>query len=176
MLQLQSERLLLMALSYEQLYTLSIDRGRLEGELQLSPSRLEVNSPYDFIGGLNEAIGSFMLKNVQLSPEQYMWYTHWLIVEKDTRLTVGGIGLNGLPDENGEVMIGYFIDRRSEGKGYATEAVQLLVNWIKQHQMLKAVIADTLTDGLGSQRVLQKAGFTFRGKVEEGLRWECKVK
>jgi RimJ/RimL family protein N-acetyltransferase len=176
MFQIQTERLSLVALSYEQLLLLNESRTSLEKQLGLTISDFEVNSPYDFIGGLQEAINNFMLHNVRQHPENFQWYTHWLIIERSTQLTVGGIGASGLPDPKGEVMIGYFIDAKSEGKGYATEAVKGLTAWMQGHPELRAIIADTLIDGFASQRVLQKAGFEVQGSSEDGLRWEWKRK
>jgi ribosomal-protein-alanine N-acetyltransferase len=95
-------------------------------------------------------------------------------VERSSRLIVGGIGVNGLPDAEGQAMIGYFIDKKSEGRGYATEAVQCFSDWIFTHPDARAIVADTLVDGRGSQRVLEKSGFVLAGETEEGIRWEKK--
>ena len=78
----------------------------------------------------------------------------------------------GLPDENGQVLLGYYIYGKFEGKGYMTEALVVFLEWIFLNPDVKLVVADTLEDGYGSQKVLKKNGFVFAGPSDEGLRWQ----
>jgi len=117
----------------------------------------------------------YQIISQRTDPNDYEWYSHWIIILKEENLTIGGIGANGLPDSNGEVIIGYYIDKKYEGRGFATEALQAFVGWMILNQDVKCVIADTLVNNLASQRVLQKNVFVLRGPVEEGLRWEKKI-
>lgn len=160
-----------MALSLEEVTILSESRNKLESFLGLHSSNLQLNADDSFLEELSSAISGYILPMVKANPSNYQWFTHWLIVNKLENITIGGIGCNGLPDENGQVMIGYYIDKKYENKGYATEATNCLLQWLLKNPDLKSVIADTLTDGIQSQKVLQKAGFTLVGPVEEGLRW-----
>jgi ribosomal-protein-alanine N-acetyltransferase len=89
------------------------------------------------------------------------------ILNSEKRI-VGGTGVSGLPNENGEVQIGYFTDERYYNRGIATEATTGLCNWAFLHPDIKAVVANTLVDGFASQRVLQKCGFELQGENEEG--------
>jgi [ribosomal protein S5]-alanine N-acetyltransferase len=174
---IQTNRLRLIPLSYDQLQALSVSRQKLEKLLGLSISDFKLNAPDSFLEEFNDVIQHIFLQKVTENPQAYLWYTHWIIVENESNLTIGGMGARGETDANGENMIGYFIDQKSEGKGYATEAVIHFCEWMfQQDRALKTVLADTLADGLGSQRVLQKAGFIFDSAVEEGLRWRLKPK
>jgi len=161
-----------MPLSLDSLILLSESRNKMEASLGLTLSNFELNAPPAFLEEFDFMIKNYLIEKVKENPENYSWYTNWIIVESDTNLTVGGIGTRGITDEEGENMIGYFIDKKSEGKGYATEAVVGFTAWIfKASPILKTIWADTLTDGLASQLVLKKAGFIFDSNVEEGLRW-----
>ncbi|MES2655619.1 MAG: GNAT family N-acetyltransferase [Bacteroidota bacterium] len=171
MYQIQSERLILMALSCEEVTILSESRNKLESFLGLNFSNLQLNADDSFLEELSTAITEFILPMVKANQDHFQWFTQWLIVNKLENITIGGIGCNGLPDKNGEVMIGYYIDKKYENKGYATEATSCLIQWMSENPDLKSIIADTLPDGIQSQKVLQKAGFKLLGSVEEGIRW-----
>lgn len=171
MFQIQSERLSLLALSYDELILLSQSRHTLDTSLGLTLSDFRLNFDGSFMEKFDEVLESHLIPGVQSHPDTFQWYTHWLIVERKDNITAGGIGVFGEPDKNGEVMLGYFIDEKYEGKGIATESVKLLAGWLFQNPELKAIVAHTLVDGYGSQKVLQKNGFALEGKSEEGLKW-----
>jgi len=168
---ISSERLDLVPLSYTQLLLLDKSRNELEIILGLGLTNFQFNSPYDFAGMFKASIHDHVIPAVKKHPQDFTWYTHWLIVNRSLKLTVGGIGASGLP-QNGEVMIGYFTEKNAEGKGFATEAVRCFTSWIMENPNVHTVIADTVTDGFASQKVLQKTGFLFSGTTEEGLRWK----
>lgn len=169
---LVSNRLQLIPLSLTDLYQLLISRSALETSLGLTLSNFELSADDAFIREFEDAIEPYIIPHVAAHPDHWRWYTHWLIVHREQNLTIGGIGAAGLPDENGQVMIGYFVDRKFEGQQYTTEAVDCFLHWIFRDSGVKTVIADTPTEHVASQRVLQKNGFRLLGEVEEGLRWQ----
>ncbi len=64
------------------------------------------------------------------------------------------------PDDRGGFEIGYWVGRAYWGQGIATRALTLLL----EQEVLphgKAVSAKIMTENLGSQRVLEKCGFSF---------------
>jgi RimJ/RimL family protein N-acetyltransferase len=83
---------------------------------------------------------------------------HQQVVERATGLVVGGIGFHGPPD-GGAVEIGYGIVPSRQGRGYATEAVRLMVAMAWARPAVTAVTASTDLGNVASQRVLEKAGF-----------------
>ncbi|WP_234735413.1 GNAT family N-acetyltransferase [Tellurirhabdus bombi] len=119
----------------------------------------------------DEATAAYIIPKMEQMPERANWLTHWLIIHQQENRTIGGIGVSGFPDCEGATMMGYFIDRRYEGQGYATEAVSCLLKWLFACPDLQSVVADTLLDGIGSQTVLQRNDFFLEGRTEEGLRW-----
>lgn len=80
---------------------------------------------------------------------------------------IGTIGFFGPPDEQGEVTIGYGLVPGARGFGYATEAVGRLVEFCRSQAGVRAVLADTATDNVASQRVLAKTGFEFVRETDE---------
>lgn len=65
---------------------------------------------------------------------------------------VGSADFKDVPNKDGEVEIGYGLGDGFRHHGYMTEAVQAM--------SVRHVIAETETDNLASQRILQRCGFT----------------
>jgi hypothetical protein len=171
MFPLTSNRLRLIPLTIEQLQLLAQSRAGLEAALGLAVSDMDFDGGQGLMEEFRAAIPSYVIPAVAAHPDHFAWYTHWLVVHEPLNLTIGGLGITVLPDAEGQVMIGYFIDKKFENAGFATEAVGCLLDWVFLDPAVGAVAADTLVDGLASQRVLRKNGFLPAGPSEEGLRW-----
>lgn len=158
---IESEHLELIPLTYEQLclYTKNIDL--LAENLNLKNCRIETEEP--FASGFVEAIENFWIPKAKENQAHYQWFTHWLIVLKESRETIGGIGLSGLPNEKGETETGYAMDLKHRNKGYMSEALGCLCDWALQQPNMKAVIAHTMPDGIISQKTLLNNGFELVG-------------
>ncbi|MBT2365508.1 GNAT family N-acetyltransferase [Streptomyces sp. ISL-10] len=65
--------------------------------------------------------------------------------------------------------LGYWIDAQYEGRGLATAAVELACRAADEDLGLHRVEAGTLLENAGSQRVLEKCGFTVVGTAAEYL-------
>lgn len=119
---------------------------------------------------LAKAYGN-MLSGCRRFPEQFLWYTAWLIMRQDTGEAVGDACFKGLPPD-GCPEIGYGILEGFWGRGYATEAVGALCRWALEQPGVRAVEAETVPENAASQRVLEKLRFTPTGESgEEGPRF-----
>jgi len=58
-------------------------------------------------------------------------------------------------------------DRASDGKGYVSDAVQLLVRYLFETRPLSRIRLVIHPDNLASQRVAQKCGFTREGTMRQ---------
>lgn len=164
MIELNTERLRLIPLNAESL-KLFIDNPK-EMELRLSLS--ESNS--FLIPELKQAMET-RLSKLLIDEENYIWYTNWLIVPKDKNCSVGGIMLKGLPNENGEVVIGYYTLPEYQGNGYMAETVNNMKNWLLNQMGVMYVIADTDKDNIPSHRVLEKLGAEMYKETDELYFW-----
>jgi RimJ/RimL family protein N-acetyltransferase len=97
----------------------------------------------------------------------------FVIVEKWSDLSVGGIGFKGSPNERGDVEIGYGICDSFQGRGVASEAVLAMCNIARRGA--RAVIAETERANVASQRVLEKCGFLSENPSDELIRWRKEV-
>lgn len=90
---------------------------------------------------------------------------------KDKNCTVGGIMLKGLPNENGEIVIGYYTLTEYQGNGYMTETINNMKNWLLNQSNVMYVIADTEKDNIPSHRVLEKSGAEMYKETDELYFW-----
>lgn len=112
-----------------------------------------------------EAIINDLLPNLEDSNKDPLFYTMWMIIEKNKRAIVGGICFHGEPDENGEIEIGYGTDYEYRNKGIMTEAIAGLIQWLKNDNRVKKIRAETEADNISSVRVLEKNHFNvFQSK------------
>ena len=111
-----------------------------------------------------------MLQGCMDHPEQWEWFTIWMIKSRDG-IHIGELSFKGLGSD-GSVEIGYGISEEFQGKGFAAEAVDAAVNWALGQPDVKCVEAETEPDNRASQRVLEKCGFIPTGVIgEEGPRF-----
>ncbi|MFE3575841.1 GNAT family N-acetyltransferase [Lysinibacillus sp. NPDC059133] len=164
MIELSTKRLRLIPLNAEYLDLLINEEETLEIELSLNSKEVFLDEE------LRQAL-KFRLSKVLEDEENYIWYTNWLIVSKEKNCIVGGIMLKGLPNEQGEVVIGYYTFPQYQGKGYMTETVRMMKDWLLRQSNVKYVVADTDKNNIASHKVLQKAGATLYSESEELYFW-----
>jgi len=77
---------------------------------------------------------------------------------------VGDCGWFGPADEDGEVEIGYGLAASARGRGLGTQAVQLLVDWVRTEGGARTVRAEVLPGNEPSLRLLARLGFEDTGE------------
>ncbi|RDY22556.1 N-acetyltransferase [Romboutsia maritimum] len=160
---IQTERLELISLTLEQLKLWIEDITKLEKELDCS---YKAESMEGFF--LEIVKGQYEIS--QKDPNNYLWHSFFFLIRKDDRVVVGSADFKDIPNENGDVEIGYGLGKEFEHKGYMTEAVKALCEWALKQNGVTSVIAETDLDGLASQRILERCGFK-QYKAGETLWW-----
>lgn len=112
----------------------------------------------------------YVYEQLRADPSSVGWWTY-LFVHAGDRVLVGEGGFKGKPGESDVVEIGYAIVPEYRQRGLATEAARGLAGWAFSHPNISAVVAETLPDGRGSIRVLEKLGMRFVGATDEVVRW-----
>ena len=116
-----------------------------------------------------------MLSGSLAHPEQWNWYAIW-VIELADGTHIGELCFKGL-EENGVAEIGYGIAERYQNQGFATEAVQAVVDWALKEPDVTVIEAEADANNIASQRVLEKCGFAPNGKMgEEGPRYAIRKK
>ncbi len=116
----------------------------------------------------------FLFKTCPSLEEEYEWFasygaTNFAILDEKDRL-IGVIGFRRMDTENKRVEIGYWIAREFQGKGYATEAVSLFLDFCFNTLGLNSVYARTNALNVASWKVLEKNGFVRFGTYPQA-RW-----
>lgn len=94
-------------------------------------------------------------------PKNYFWLSPRLVVVD--QVIVGMIGFKNLPDSNGSVEIGYGIIASQQRRGFATQAVNLLVKEGFSSNEIQMIMAYTIPSNSASWRVLEKNQFVKDG-------------
>jgi len=97
------------------------------------------------------------------------WYDgerdgEWFILETKDGKPVGQIMYS---PEGPHYKIGYIIHQSERGKGYCTEAVKILVDYLFMAKNTVRIQAQTNPRNIPSKRVLEKAGFTKEGVIRK---------
>ena len=94
-------------------------------------------------------------------------FTSWIFIEKSTNQVIGDGGYKGNPNPTGEVEIGYEIIESKRKKGYATEAINALIDWGITKPEIKCITAKCHENNIASQNLLQKLQFAWVDKEDE---------
>ena len=114
-----------------------------------------------------------MLEGCLQHPAEWEWYAIWMIELKDGT-HIGESCFKGL-SENGIAEIGYGILDEYQNQGYATEAVEAILEWAFQDSRVTAIEAETEEGNIASKRVLEKCGVIACGVMgEEAPRYIAK--
>lgn len=109
------------------------------------------------------------IARVETGKQPDPWQFGFAVIHKADNVLIGICGFPGPPDDNGVAEIAYTIAPAYQGKGYATEAAQVLIDFASSDPRVKTIRAHTLAESSGSTRVLEKCGFHRAGEsVDEG--------
>jgi RimJ/RimL family protein N-acetyltransferase len=158
-----TERLELVPLTLSQLKLWLYDISAFEKELNCSYR----GEP---LTGFMQEYVKAQIETITKDEGNYLFHTFWLIILKSDRIAVGSAAYKGVPNEHGEIEIGYGLGKEFEHNGYMTEAVREICNWGMEQEQVKNIIAETDMDGYASQRILQRVGFV-REEKENGCWW-----
>lgn len=109
---------------------------------------------YPFAGDL-AGLGALLRAYEQHGEQRPFGY--YKVSLRSNGTAVGGIGFKG-PPQGGIAEVGYGLAPSAREHGYATEALEAFVDLARTLD-IRALRADTTLDNVGSQRVLEKAGF-----------------
>lgn len=127
-------------------------------ELTEDPKLIFGDMPYPYL--LKDA--EFWIKKVSTLKDKYYFAIH----EKPTNKIIGFCWISIYP--NNEGLIVYGLEKSARGKGYATEAARLMIDFATKDLKLKKLIAETKGDNTASHNVLKKLGFNVVKKVKNG--------
>lgn len=163
---IQTERLILHPLSYQQLLKYIEADGSLEKELSLNKTSRIISQE------LKEALEQTILPNVADATKNFLFSTLWTAISKVELQMVGDLCIVGEPNEAGEIEIGYGTYDDFQGRGFMTEIVYGIIEWAKTQSLIKSIKAATEKTNIASHKVLQKNGFIVVGEDENYFHWK----
>lgn len=167
---IETERLILRPLTYEQLLKYGKSDNSLEEELNLE------KSPRSISPELREALDYGIIPNVADETQNYLFSTLWTIILKASKQMIGDVCFKGEPNLDGEIEISYGTHFEFRRKGYMTEAVSEMLKWAKKQPDVRKLLANTEKSNLSSQRVLRNNGFSQIVEADGIIYWEIRVK
>jgi [ribosomal protein S5]-alanine N-acetyltransferase len=152
-MKIYTERLVSIPLTKYQLETFTYKKRAFVEYFKLA------NLDYELSPELMEAIEVEFLP--MISDDEYYYYeTIWIIINKMTNKYIGSFCFKGMPNEFGEIEVGYGIDSKFRNQGYITEMLLAIIDFCKTEPNVKTIFAETDINNLPSIKVLGKAGFT----------------
>ncbi|WP_353483486.1 GNAT family N-acetyltransferase [Haliscomenobacter sp.] len=163
---IQTFRLNLLPLSYDQLQKYIKNDQSLEKELHLKNSTRSISPE------LKEALKETILPNVADPAKNYLYSTLWTIINRAERQMVADLCFVGEPNADGEIEIGFGTYEQHQGHGYMTEAVTGMIKWVREQAEVKSIFAQTEMGNFASMSVLQKNGFIQFSPEEKLSSWK----
>jgi [ribosomal protein S5]-alanine N-acetyltransferase len=157
---IETRRLIIRPLSYNELMKHISSPQAFADELGLKPSSSLIDEQ------TQEAILTDLLPNLSDATKNPLFYTMWIIIEKEENAIIGGICFHGEPDINGEVEIGYGTDDEYRNRGYMTETIAGMILWARENEKIRIINAETDKDNHSSIRVLEKNGFKMTWQAD----------
>lgn len=167
---IETERLIIKPLTYDQLVKYIKADNSLEVELNLNETSRTISPE------LKEAFEQTILPNVADTTKDYLYSTLWTVISKEANKMVGDICIVGEPNENGEIEIGYGTYDEFQKKGFMTEAVEGMISWAKSQPKILSIIASTEKENIASFTILLKNNFIKIGKTETLFNWKLQIK
>ena len=166
---IETERLILKPLTFEQLIKYSKCDNSLELELNLNLTSRTISEE------LKEALEETIIPNVGDKSKDYLYSTIWTAILKAENRMIGDLCTYGEPNADGEVEIGYGTYEEFQNKGFMTEIVTGIIEWIKTQKKVKSIIASTEKTNPASFRVLEKNNFIKIGETDNLFHWKFEM-
>lgn len=98
------------------------------------------------------------------------WF-QFVIIEQKSDSLIGDIGVHFLETDstNRQVEIGYTLDRNFRGKGYATEALTKIIDYLINHLNKHRIIASIDPANVKSIQLIERLGFRKEAHFIESL-------
>ena len=166
---IETERLILKPLTYEQLKKYIKLNNSLEAELNLKESSRTISPEF------KEALEQTILPNVADTSKNYLFSTLWTVISREENKMVGDLCFVGEPNIEGEVEIGYGTYEEFRKRGFMTEAVAGMIKWAEKQPNIRSIIASTEKSNIDSFSILERNNFIKSGETETHFNWRLRI-
>jgi len=127
----------------------------------------ETNKYQGWIPKTMDDVEAFIGKTSQIN-EPGTWF-QLVIIEKESGKIAGDLGIHFFDAENRQVEIGCTLSKTAQHKGYATEAVSKIAEYLFQELKKHRIIASVDPDNKNSIRLMERLGFRKEAHFVESL-------
>lgn len=116
------------------------------------------------IGDVEEFIG-------KLEPQLNIpksWF-QMAIIEKENQVFIGDLGIHFLEESSQQVELGYTLNKKFQGKGYATEAINTVINYLFSELNKHRITTSVDPENSPSFKLLERLGFIKEAHFRESL-------
>lgn len=121
-------------------------------------SNAKANIYQDWIPKNLEEVEAY-IKNKPAIPNQPNTWFQFGLIEKSSCKLIGDIGIHFMENNDKQVEIGYTLNKDFQGKGYATEALKCIINYIFNVLNKHRVFASVDPRNISSIKLLERLGF-----------------
>ncbi|MBB6452474.1 RimJ/RimL family protein N-acetyltransferase [Salirhabdus euzebyi] len=148
--------------------TIESIEAAMSGEQTLQ-QYLQINVETNFIQTIHqERVFPLRLEKLKKNPEISKWYG--FIAEKKSNTVIGMMGFKTPPNNSGLIEIGYGINEKFQGNGYASEMASGLKDWAFQQEGVKGITATNIRkDNIASIKIVKKLGMNLIQKNDDTI-------
>jgi len=115
-----------------------------------------------------EDVESFIEKISKQMNEPGTWF-QFVIIEKETQKIVGDLGIHFLDNENKQVEIGCTLNKYFQNRGYATESIKRVIEYLFNELKKHRIITSIDPDNKNAIRLVERIGFRKEAHFVESL-------
>lgn len=134
-------------------------------------SDAEANKFQNWIPETLEDVEQFIERNNKEFNQPESWY-QVLITEKDTKAVIGDIGIHFFGAENLQVELGITLNKDFQGRGYASEALKGVINFLFSDLKKHRIMASIDPENIDSLKLMERIGFRKEGHFVKSLFWK----
>lgn len=113
-------------------------------------------------------VESFIGKISTKINETETWF-QFVITEKETHKIIGDLGIHFFDSENKQAEIGCTLNKEFQNKGFATESVKRVIDYLFKELNKHRIIASIDPDNKNSIRLVERIGFRKEAHFVESL-------
>lgn len=131
-------------------------------------SDTQTNKYQGWIPKTIDDVENFIGKTSRQINEPETWF-QFVIIEKERQKLIGDLGIHFFDSENKQVEIGCTLNKDFQNKGYATESVKCIIDYLFKNLNKHRIITSIDPDNKNSIRLVERIGFRKEGHFVESL-------
>ncbi|MFN3588028.1 MAG: GNAT family N-acetyltransferase [Spirosomataceae bacterium] len=159
----------------ERLLAIPLDDKQLELYLQKSPFFEETmglqTSAIHIVEEVEELFREAILPRLKKEEKDIHWFTNWIVIARSSQQVIGDFCFYDFPDAQGLVELGYGVYPSQQNKGYMSELLRGIIEWVKKQDGVRYIRARTERTNVASTKLLLKTGFTCPNEQDAVQFW-----